>query len=61
MSRPEVGVVFGLLDRPLCTGLEEASFPGQGGWQLARRLLVIILQLYVSSYFGILYCGTTSR
>jgi hypothetical protein len=33
-----VGVVFGLLDRPLCTGLEETSFPGQGGWTLAYRL-----------------------
>ena len=29
-----MGVVFGLLDRPLCTGLEEASFPGQGGVDL---------------------------
>jgi hypothetical protein len=41
MSRPEVGVIFGLLDRPLCTGLEEASFPGQGGWQLAYRLQAV--------------------
>jgi hypothetical protein len=41
MSRSEVGVIFGLLDRPLCTGLEEASFPGQGGWQLAYRLQAV--------------------
>ena len=25
-----MGVVYGLLDRPLCTGLDEASIPGQG-------------------------------
>jgi hypothetical protein len=36
-----VGVVFGLLDRPLCTGLEEVSFPGQGRWILAYRLQAV--------------------